>query len=109
MKVPDWAELTERATALGFERRLAPGYAGCPSRPRAGRSAAVADLAARRDGPGVRQLRANLRRVHRPPRRTRRWTRWCAPGMRSYARYWWRPSGCPAWTGEQCSPGWTRT
>jgi KDO2-lipid IV(A) lauroyltransferase len=46
-----------------------------------------ADLAARRDGPGVRRLRANLRRVvpAAPPEELDALVR---AGLRSYARYW---------------------
>lgn len=46
-----------------------------------------ADLAARRDGPGVRRLRANLRRVvpAAPPEELDVLVR---AGLRSYARYW---------------------
>lgn len=45
----------------------------------------AADLAVRRDGPGVRQLRANLRRVVAPSAVLDEVVR---RGVRSYARYW---------------------
>jgi phosphatidylinositol dimannoside acyltransferase len=46
-----------------------------------------ADLAVRRDGPGVRRLRANLRRVV-PTASTVEMDALVRAGMRSYARYW---------------------
>ncbi|MBN9738950.1 MULTISPECIES: phosphatidylinositol mannoside acyltransferase [unclassified Pseudonocardia] len=50
-------------------------------------SDAAADLATRRDGPGVRRLRQNLARV-RPGATPAELDDLVARGMRSYARYW---------------------
>ena len=71
---------------------FAAGWALVKARARAaGRAAAfrpAADLAVRRDGAGVRQLRANLRRVVGPASTEPSSTSWSATAMRSYARYW---------------------
>ncbi|NYI05032.1 phosphatidylinositol mannoside acyltransferase [Allostreptomyces psammosilenae] len=61
---------------------------------------AVADAAWRRDGQGVRQLAANLRRV-RPdagPEELRQLTR---QGMRSYMRYWMESFRMASWSRRQ--------
>ena len=57
--------------------------------PLAGRLfAAAADLAVRRDGRSVRQLRRNLARVLGPDAEPAELDRLVRAGMRSYARYW---------------------
>lgn len=48
----------------------------------------AADAAVRRDGPGVRRLRANLRRVLGPNADEDELRRLVGRGMRSYVRYW---------------------
>ncbi len=61
---------------------------GLPA-PLAGRLfAAAADLAVRRDGRSVRQLRRNLARVAGPQATPDELDRLVRAGMRSYARYW---------------------
>ena len=49
---------------------------------------AVADVAAVRNGPAARQLRANLRRVVGPGTSELRMDRMVGEALRSYARYW---------------------
>jgi lauroyl/myristoyl acyltransferase len=78
------ATVRERAVDLGF----AAGWAAVRALPHpvaAAGFAAAGDLAARRDGPGVRRLRANLRRVVGPDADVEPVVR---AGLRSYARYW---------------------
>ncbi|MDT7588195.1 MAG: phosphatidylinositol dimannoside acyltransferase [Pseudonocardiales bacterium] len=91
-------ELTGRLTDLGYALgwravRAAPaGLAG-------GLFRAGADLAARRDGAGARQLRANLVRVltHAGPAPTDgQLDALVAQGLRSYARYWCEAFRLPA-------------
>ena len=67
--------------------RAGASSAACPNPSPAGAFRLGADLAARRDGPGVRRLRANLRRVvpAAPPEELDALVR---AGLRSYARYW---------------------
>lgn len=83
----DW--LAERALVAGW----ALGRA-LPDPLTARTARAAADLAVRRDGPGARQLRANLRRVLRATPRPGDRPEEAAlddlvrHGMRSYARYW---------------------
>lgn len=50
--------------------------------------AAAADIATRRNGPGTRQLRANLRRVVGPDLPDAELDALVSAGLRSYARYW---------------------
>lgn len=74
----------ERAVDAGF----AAGWAAVRALPHPVAAAAFAaggDLAARRDGRGVRRLRANLTRVAGPGPHLEPLVR---AGMRSYARYW---------------------
>ena len=74
----------ERLVDAGF----AAGWAAVKALPHPVAAAAftgAAELAARRDGPGVRRLRANLRRVVPPGEDLEAVVR---AGMRSYARYW---------------------
>lgn len=76
--------LRERATDAGF----AAGWAAVKALPAPVAAAvfgAAGDLAARRDGPGVRRLRANLARVLGPGADVEPVVR---AGLRSYARYW---------------------
>jgi KDO2-lipid IV(A) lauroyltransferase len=83
--------------ALGWRavRAAPPGLAAALFR-------AGADLAARREGPGVRQLRANLARVLRHSRlgeaepSEAELAALTAEGMRSYARYWCEAFRLPA-------------
>jgi len=79
------------------ERGLLAGWAlgrALPDRLTVGVARAAADLAVRRDGPGVWQLRANLRRVLAAAPRPDDLSAEAAlddlvrRGMRSYARYW---------------------
>lgn len=82
-----WGALgRERLTAGGFLAGWSLGKA-LPEPAASALSQAVADLAARRNGPAVRQLRANLSRVvgPSPPAILDELVR---RGMRSYARYW---------------------
>jgi KDO2-lipid IV(A) lauroyltransferase len=76
--------LRERATDAGF----AAGWAAVKALPAPVAAAAfdaAGDLAARRDGKGVRRLRANLTRVVGPDADLEPVVR---AGLRSYARYW---------------------
>ena len=50
--------------------------------------AAAADIASRRNGPGTRQLRTNLRRVVGPDLPEADLDALVGAGLRSYARYW---------------------
>jgi phosphatidylinositol dimannoside acyltransferase len=77
------------------ERIAAAGYAAGWSvvknvpAPIAGRCfRAAADVATARDGPAVRQLRRNLRRVAGQSRTEQQMDELVAQAMRSYARYW---------------------
>lgn len=82
-----WATaLTPQLTDAGF----AAGWRvvrGLPEPVAAAAFRRGADLAVRRDGPGVRRLRANLRRVV-PAAGPGELDALVAAGMRSYARYW---------------------
>jgi phosphatidylinositol dimannoside acyltransferase len=91
-------ELTGRLTDLGY----ALGWRAVRAAP-AGLAAGLfrsgADLAARRDGAGARQLRANLARVlaHADPAPTpEQLDAVVAEGLRSYARYWCEAFRLPA-------------
>jgi lauroyl/myristoyl acyltransferase len=77
----------ERAADAGF----AAGWAAVKALPHPVVAAAFragADLAVRRDGKGVRRLRANLRRVAGPDLPDGELDELVRRGMRSYARYW---------------------
>ena len=79
--------LRERAVDGGF----AAGWAAVKAVPHpvaAGAFRAAADVAVRRSGPGVRRLRANLRRVVGPGPGEAELDALLRRGMRSYARYW---------------------
>lgn len=79
--------LRERVVDAGF----AAGWAAVKAVPHpvaAGAFRAAADFAVRRDGPGVRRLRANLRRVAGPGTGEAELDALLRRGMRSYARYW---------------------
>jgi KDO2-lipid IV(A) lauroyltransferase len=79
--------LRERVVDAGF----AAGWAAVKAVPHpvaAGAFRAAADVAVRRDGPGVRRLRANLRRVAGPGVGAAELDALLRRGMRSYARYW---------------------
>lgn len=83
---PSGESLAERASELGYAAgwrlvRAVPEPAARWAFDRA------ADLAARRDGPGTRRLRANLARV-RPDADEDELDALTAAGLRSYARYW---------------------
>jgi KDO2-lipid IV(A) lauroyltransferase len=75
--------LTETGYAAGW--RLVRGLPARAVRPVFRRGA---DLAVRRDGPGVRRLRANLRRVVGPELPEAELDVLVRKGLRSYARYW---------------------
>lgn len=60
----------------------------------------IADLAWRRQGKGVRQLQANLRRVH-PEADEARLRELSRAGMRSYLRYWMESFRLPTWSPER--------
>jgi KDO2-lipid IV(A) lauroyltransferase len=80
------AALAPRLTDAGF----AAGWRvvrGLPEPVAAQAFRSGADLAVRRDGPGVRRLRGNLRRVV-PTASAEELDALVAAGMRSYARYW---------------------
>lgn len=84
--LPARADLTDALTDAGF----AAGWRvvrGLPAPVAAAAFRRGADLAVRRDGPGVRRLRANLRRVV-PAAGPDELDALVAAGMRSYARYW---------------------
>lgn len=91
--------LTQRASELGYAagwqlvRRLPPALTGAAF-------ALGADFAARRDGPGVRQLRKNLARVvpQAGPAELDELTR---RALRSYARYWQELFRLPAMDHDQ--------
>ena len=77
----------DRLIDLGY----AAGWRGMRSLPGPLASVAFrggADLASRHDGPGVRQLRANLRRVVGPVMPERDLDDLVRDAVRSYARYW---------------------
>ena len=79
--------LRERVVDAGF----AAGWAAVKAVPHpvaAGAFRAAAGVAVRRDGPGVRRLRANLRRVAGPEVGEAELDALLRRGMRSYARYW---------------------
>ncbi|MGQ0576401.1 MAG: phosphatidylinositol mannoside acyltransferase [Pseudonocardia sp.] len=79
-------ELAERAAGLGY----AAGWRVVRALPQAvarGAFERVGELAARRDGPGARRLRANLARVV-PDAGRAQLDALVRAGMRSYARYW---------------------
>jgi phosphatidylinositol dimannoside acyltransferase len=77
------ARLTDAGYAAGWRlvRALPPGMV----RPVFRRGA---DLAVRRDGPGIRRLRANLRRVVGPSLSEAQLDVLVRDALRSYARYW---------------------
>jgi len=60
----------------------------------------IADTAWRRQGKGVRQLEANLRRVH-PDADQARLRELSRAGMRSYLRYWMESFRLPTWSLER--------
>jgi phosphatidylinositol dimannoside acyltransferase len=61
----------------------------------------AADTAHRRDGPAVRRLRANLRRVVGPDLPEPELTELVRAGLRSYARYWLEAFRLPSQSHEQ--------
>jgi KDO2-lipid IV(A) lauroyltransferase len=63
--------------------------------------AAAADLAVRRDGRSVRQLRRNLSRVAGPEASPAELDRLVRDGMRSYARYWLETFRLPSMDADQ--------
>lgn len=63
------------------------------------------DLAVRRDGPGVRRLAGNLRRVVGPELPEEELTALVRAGMRSYARYWMEAFRLPSLSREQVVGG----
>ena len=81
------ARLRQRAVDLGFAASWGLVKA-VPEPVAAGAFRMAGDLAARRGGPGVRQLRKNLRRVVGPDRSNPELDELVRAGMRSYARYW---------------------
>lgn len=62
---------------------------------------AAADLTSSRNGPAVRQLAANLRRVVGPDVDERALDELVREGMRSYARYWMEAFRLPSWSRAQ--------
>jgi KDO2-lipid IV(A) lauroyltransferase len=90
---------TQRASDLGYAagwqlvRRLPPGLA-------AAAFGLGADFAARRDGPGVRQLRKNLARVV-PQAGSAELDELTRRALRSYARYWQELFRLPAMDHDQ--------
>jgi KDO2-lipid IV(A) lauroyltransferase len=94
--------LRRTAVATG-EQAVAAGFVGgwrlvrtLPEHRAQAVFARLADRAHRRDGPSVRQLRANLRRV-RPDLAAAELDELTHQGVRSYFRYWCESFRLPAW------------
>jgi lauroyl/myristoyl acyltransferase len=85
--MPVLSAARERAVGLGFTAgwRMVKAL---PEAVSAGAFRAAADAATVRNGPGTRQLRANLRRVVGPAVSELRMDALVGDALRSYARYW---------------------
>ncbi len=85
------AALRRTVSAAATTAAFSAGWAGVKALPEglvAAAARAGADLAARRPGPGVRRLEANLARVLGPSAGPDRLAAVSRAGLRSYARYW---------------------
>jgi phosphatidylinositol dimannoside acyltransferase len=94
----------DRLTDLGF----AGGWRLVRTMPRPAARAlfnAVADRAARRNGPGTQRLRGNLRRVVGPDMPDAELDALVRAGLRSYARYWMEAFRLPSQSKQQFLDG----